>query len=120
MVICHKANGSSHIELVGEYVSEALGVGVCEQPDVSFSQVILSSCSDAPCVDELLSVGYTIVRVRDIEHGHALGIVPTGPPAAMLWMPVVQAESMVVASGDSEALLLIGQQVRIRSTILNL
>ncbi len=121
MVICHKANGSSHIELVGEYVPELIGVGVCDQPGVDRVQAVLSSCSDAPCVDELLSVGYTILRVRDIEQGHALGIVPVGPPAALLWMvPVALDESVVVASVDSEALLLIEQQGRLRATVLNL
>ncbi len=121
MVICHKANGASHIELVGEYVPEFIGVGVCDQPGVDRVQAILSSCSDAPCVDELLSVGYTILRVRDIEQGHALGIVPIGPPAALLWMvPIVQGKSLVVAWDDSEGQLLIEQQGRLRATILNL
>ncbi len=121
MVICHKANGSSHIELVGEYVTEAVRAGVCELPDATSPQAKLSSCSDAPCVDELLSVGYTIVRVRDIEHGHALGVVHVGSLAAMPWtLPAAEVESVVVASRSTDGLLLIDQQVRIRSTVLNL
>ncbi len=121
VVICHKANGSSHIELIGEYVSETFSGSVCEVPGVSSPDAVLSSCSDVPCVDELLSVEHTIVRVRDIEHGHALGIVPSGPPIAILWMiPTAQTDLAVATSNDLDALLLAEQRMRVRSTILNL
>ncbi len=121
VVICHKANGSSHIELIGEYVSETIGGSVCDAPNANSPDAVLNNCSDVPCVDELLSAEYTIIRVRDIEHGHALGIVPTGPSIAILWMiPTTQAGLAVVPSNDLDALLLAEQLMRVRSTILNL
>ncbi len=120
VVVCHRANGSSHVELFSEYSPENRQTNVLEHDIDDLVQGVLSNCSDAPCVDELFSIGYIITRTtRHLEIGHALGIIPTGPPSAVLWTePVAVVGSSVVASSFSDALPLIELQTRTRSTVL--
>jgi len=118
MVVCHKANGSSHIELVGDTAADHM---LDEQLVSSSFQGVVSRCSDGACVDEMLPLGLTITRSRVIELGHALGVVPNAPPMGVVWsMPEVLEVSSPLMSDEVEVLALIDQRVRLRTTVLNL
>lgn len=118
MIVCHKANGSSHIELVGDASVEMVLEG---QGVTNSIQGVVSQCSDGACIDEMLPVGLTTTRLRVVELGHALGVVPNAPPMGILGsMPEVLAVSSPLMSDEVEVLALIDQRVRLRTTVLNL
>jgi len=118
MVVCHQANGSSHIELVNDILSDLSGIDSAEHQFSISQNSAFSSCSDGPCVDELFTAAITVIRPRLIELGNTQGLV--GPPLRLLlWDDATFPFTPdVVASTDIDAVLLNNLHARIGSTVL--
>ncbi len=118
MVVCHKANGSSHIELINDLSPDFNEINETNHVLNWSPTPALNGCSDGPCVDELLTVAVSVLRPRHIEIGNHQGFVPP-PPLAILWDEhVAPTASRVLASGTDDALPLNDLQRRIGSTVL--
>ena len=118
MVVCHKANGSSHIELINDLSPDFTEINEIEHLLDWSPTPAFNGCSDGPCVDELLTVAVSVLRPRHIEIGAHQGFSPI-PLPAILWIDdLLPSAGPDLLPSPSDALWLHEQQTRIRSTVL--